>query len=307
MTLLSKINQFDVHTLMQVNQDLDMEDFGDYVIIDNVIANYDDLWPALLQFPADASDLVKRLIYEKGEKPAFKTPNGLTQLFPNQYFDNWFQELYKILIEAEFVPHQINTYLKNPEYMSGLCRKGLMLGSLMHDNMIMHKRSTYPSPLSEFEYATELFLGGEDEVNSDDGISFYSFTHGGKEYPDIKSLIDIQESDVQGEIKDILNAFCTVQPDLEPFKVYEGSKYFHETRRIEAKPNRMIIFKGNTWTTSNYSGVGERFALRTCLNVTPGQKEGELAEGPQQPPGSDMQAPPNQPQRWDSEYEEEEL
>ena len=131
--LRSELLQGDIHEAMRLCEDMDIQDMGDYVVVDNIFEDPDAVADYLKKFPADNADELKRLMYLNNDtKPEFKTPNGITQLLPNQYFDVWFQDLYKILIEAEFVPHQVNQYLKDKEFLSGLSRSGLVCLSLIH-------------------------------------------------------------------------------------------------------------------------------------------------------------------------------
>ena len=312
--LQDQISQFDLHDLLVTNEEFEIQDMGDYVIVDNIFKDPDAALKGLLKFPADSSDEVKRLMYQNEETPKFKTPNGVIQLFTNQYFDNWFQELYKILIEAEFVPHQVNTYLEDPQYMSSLSRSGLVSAQLQHDNMTIHKRANWPSPLLDFEYACTVFLG--DNIDPDNGISFYHLLYNDTRYKTIEDLKDIRDRETMEAIKDYLNVFVTVQPDLEPYQPYEKTKYYDKHRFVEAKKNRMVIYKSGQWITDDYNNKGERYTFTTSIVVSKHQQQGELGGDPTQnkytPSPSNfndeslneytMNRPPEEPQQWDSDY-----
>ena len=303
----SQLLQSDIHEAMHICEDIDIQDMGEYVVCDNVFDDPDAALKYLAKFPADNADELKRLMYLNNDtKPEFKTPNGITQLLPNQYFDVWFQDLYKILIEAEFIPHQVNEYLKDKDFMSGLSRSGLVVCNLQHDNMTIHKRANWPSPLVEFDYSCNVFLG--DDINPENGISFYDLMFQGQRYKNIEDLTKIEDKETIATIKDYLNIFVTVQPDLEPYKAYEDTKYYDKTRFVEAQNNRMVIFKGGKWVTHDYvpKEDSERYMFNTNIIVQqnqqqggPGPEEQGQMLGQQAMPDSDSNP---EPQQWDSDY-----
>ena len=304
----SQLNQADVHEALAINEDIDIQDMGEYVVCDNVFADPDSALKFLIGFPADTADELKRLMYLNNDtKPEFKTPNGITQLLPNQYFDVWFQELYKILIEAEFIPHQVNEYLKDKAYMSGLSRNGLVVANLQHDNMTIHKRANWPAPVVDFDYSCNVFLG--DDIDPENGISFYDLMFKGERYKNIDDFAKIEDKELQATLRDYLNIFVTVQPDLEPYKPYEETKYYDKVRFVEAQKNRMVIFKSGKWMIHDYNGKedSERYLFNTNIIVQqeqqggpPGGPEGQQPMiGQQQLPDSDNNP---EPQQWDSDY-----
>jgi len=301
----SQLLQSDIHEAMHICEDIDIQDMGEYVVCDNVFEDPDAVRDFLIKFPADNADELKRLMYLNGDtKPEFKTPNGITQLLPNQYFDVWFQDLYKILIEAEFIPHQVNEYLKDKAFMSGLSRSGLVVANLQHDNMTIHKRAQWPSPLVEFDYSCNLFLG--DDIDPENGISFYDLMFQGQRYKNVEELTKIEDKETIATIRDYLNVFVTVQPDLEPYTTYKETKYYDKTRFVEAQKNRMVIFKAGRWMTHDYvvKEDSERYMFNTNIIVQQNQQqggpEGQMM-GTQKMPDSDaeQQSPP---QQWDSDY-----
>ena len=300
-----QLNQFDLHDLMVVNEQFEIQDMGDYVVIDDIFLDPDAVLEGLIKFPSDSADEVKRLMYQQEETPKFKTPNGITQLLPNQYFDKWFQEVYKLLIEAEYVPHQVNTYLENPQYMSSLSRSGLVTSNLLHDNMVMHKRANWPSPLLDFEYGCQVFLG---DVEPENGISFYDLLYDNQRYHSIDDLKELQNKEQVESIKDYLNVFVTVQSELEQYEPYQQTKYYDKRRFIEAKKNRMVIYKSGQWMTDDYNNKGERYTFATSISVFKDQEKGEMGEQPAQNQmrgeGQMMPQMPqgDQPQQWDSDY-----
>ena len=300
----SQLNQADVHEALAINEDIDIQDMGEYVVCDNVFADPDSALKFLIGFPADTADELKRLMYLNNDtKPEFKTPNGITQLLPNQYFDVWFQELYKILIEAEFIPHQVNEYLKDKAYMSGLSRNGLVVANLQHDNMTIHKRANWPAPVVDFDYSCNVFLG--DDIDPENGISFYDFIFQDKRFKTIEDLTKIEDKETAATIKDYLNIFVTVQADLESYKPYEDTKYYDKVRFVEAQKNRMVIFKGGKWVSHDYNGKEdcERYLFNTNIILQKEQQGGPEGQQPmmgqQQLPDSDNNP---EPQQWDSDY-----
>jgi len=306
----SQLLQGDIHQALKLCEDIDIQDMGEYVVCDNVFEDPDKVTEFLVKFPADNADELKRLMYLNNDlKPEFKTPNGITQLLPNQYFDVWFQELYKILIEAEFIPHQVNEYLKDKAFMSGLSRSGLVVCNLHHDNMTIHKRANWPSPVVDFDYSCNVFLG--DDIDPDNGISFYDLMFQGERYKNIEELTKIDDKELAATLKDYLNIFVTVQPDLEPYKPYEDTKYYDKVRFVEARKNRMVIFKAGKWITHDYTGKedSERYILNTNIIVQQQQQEQQQGGEPggeggmlgmQRNMDTDGEAQP--PQQWDSDY-----
>ena len=88
--LRSQLVQDDIHQALRICEDIDIQDMGEYVVCDNVFDDPDAALKYLAKFPADTADELKRLMYLNNDtKPEFKTPNGITQLLPNQYFDVW--------------------------------------------------------------------------------------------------------------------------------------------------------------------------------------------------------------------------
>ena len=297
----SQLDQCDFHQLIEISDDIDIQDMGDYVVVDDVFTDPDAVFDFLVKFPADSADELKRMMHLNNEKPEFKTPNGITQLLPNQYFDVWFQELYKLLIEAEFVPHQVNQYLKDPEYMSQLSRNGLVTCNLQHDNMTIHKRASWPTPVLDFEYACDVFLG--DNIDPENGISFYDLIFEDQRFKNVEDLTKIDDKETAATIKDYLNVFVTVQPELETYKPYEDTKFYDKVRFIEAKKNRMVIFKSGKWMTHDYNGKedSERYVFNTNILIAQGQQQGDpeaknQLEEQEQLPGV------QQAQQWDSDY-----
>ena len=301
--LRSELLQGDIHKAMRLCEDMDIQDMGDYVVVDNIFEDPDVVTDYLKKFPADNADELKRLMYLNNDtKPEFKTPNGITQLLPNQYFDVWFQDLYKILIEAEFIPHQVNQYLKDQDFLSGLSRSGLVCCNLQHDNMIMHKRANWPAPLVEFDYSCNVFLG--DDIDPENGISFYDLMFQGERYKNIEELTKIEDKELTSTLRDYLNIFVTVQPDLEKYEAYEETKYYDKTRFVEAQKNRMVIFKGGRWMTHDYvvKEDSERYMFNTNLIIRQNQQQDQQQQmiGEQKMPETD--ASTEAPQQWDSEY-----
>ena len=298
----SQLDQCDFHQLIEISDDIDIQDMGDYVVVDDVFTDPDAVFDFLVKFPADSADELKRMMHLNNEKPEFKTPNGITQLLPNQYFDVWFQDLYKILIEAEFVPHQVNEYLNDKGYMSSLSRSGLVTCSLQHDNMTIHKRAQWPAPVLDFEYSCNVFLG--DDIDPENGISFYDLMFEGQRYKNVEELTKIEDRELQGTLKDYLNVFVTIQPELEIYKPYEDTKYYDKVRFVEAKKNRMVICKSGKWMTQDYNGKEgvERYMFNTNIIISKGQEQGD-PEAQNQMPEQQQQLPGEQaPPQWDSDY-----
>ena len=176
--------------------------------------------------------------------------------------------------------------------------------------MTIHKRAQWPAPVLDFEYSCNVFLG--DDIDPENGISFYDLMFQGQRYKSIEDLTKIEDKETIATIKDYLNIFVTVQPDLEPYKAYEDTKYYDKTRFVEAQNNRMVIFKGGKWITHDYvpNEDSERYMFNTNIIVQQNQQQG----GPQGDPGPEQQGqmlgtqqmPDSdsnpEPQQWDSDY-----
>ena len=52
----SQLNQADVHEALAINEDIDIQDMGEYVVCDNVFADPDSALKFLIGFPADTAD-----------------------------------------------------------------------------------------------------------------------------------------------------------------------------------------------------------------------------------------------------------
>ena len=155
-----------------------------------------------------------------------------------------------------------------------------------------------------------------DDIDPDNGISFYHLLCNDDRYKTIEDLKDIRDQETMEALKDYLNVFVTVQPDLEPYEPYGQTKYYDKHRFVEAKKNRMVIYKSGQWITDDYNNKGERYTFTTSIVVSKHQEKGELGADPSQnqytPSPSNfndeslneytVNRPPEEPQQWDSDY-----
>ena len=156
----------------------DIEDYGDYAIIDNFIENIDELYEACIHYPSDfRSKTAESSHLEFGEfKNGYKFP-GIEQLLPSDYFNPLLLTCYKSFVECEFIPHDLDTNISDEgkfKFMQKLPRICVVKGTLLHEGMVINKNGDAPG-LGNFDYQATLFLNDPPEGS---GLGQYDLVFG---------------------------------------------------------------------------------------------------------------------------------
>lgn len=257
-----KLEVFDFNAAQQINTDCRIEDFDDYIIVDDFLNDVDVAQENLLKFPIDNGEKLFRQFYESGQReaPVTKVP-GHCQLFPVDFFERYVFEIYKFLIDCEYLPQRANDNLLNPMYPTMLSKNSMINGLIYHDNMIINKNANAPAPAMG-EYYSMLFF----DDNPKSGISLYDFVYDGKRYSCLDDITLNTDEEFLKEVSDFLNTKHSVSKELVKYSPYENCSYFDETRFIPAKRNRLVITKGGNWINPAYVGGEESYRLIATFN-----------------------------------------
>lgn len=263
----------------------DIDDYGDYAIIDNFLEKPDELYEACVRYPADArSKLAESSHLEFGEfKNGFKFP-GIEQLLPSDYFNPLLFACYKAFVECEFIPHDLDTNVSDEgkfRFMQKLPRISVVKGTLLHEGMIINQNADAPG-LGNFDYQATLFLNDPPEGS---GIGLYDIVFGDNRCSGIEDLMDIENNDDKAEIGAWLNenAVCSSQT-VEYNGNFVPGDHWDQTRFIEAQKNRLILHRGTVFQRYEYLGQGDLYMLNIYMNQPPKSKE---LEGNQIEPDTD--------------------
>ena len=265
MMYTDKLSVFDFNTINQINSDCTIEDFDNYIVVDNFLNDIDAAEENLLKFPIDNGEEIYQKFYEndKKESPICKIP-GHCQMFPVDFFERYIFEIYKILVECEYLPQRANDNLLSQSFPTLLSKNSMMNGLIYHNDMIINKNANAPAPAMG-QYYSMLFF---DDSSSDSrtGFSLHDFIYEGKRYSCLDDITLITDQELLSEISDFLNAKHMVGKELEKYSPFLGNSYFDESRFVPAKRNRLVITKGGNWFTHVYSGGEESYRLITTFN-----------------------------------------
>tara|TARA_B100001996_G_scaffold166882_2_gene127200 strand:+ start:170 stop:1072 length:903 start_codon:yes stop_codon:yes gene_type:complete len=245
----------------------EIDDFGDYAIVENFFETPDDFWSAIEKCPAGWNGKEAEAAFKEGVQTPEPAWPGIKQLIPSNYLRGTLYDLYKIFIECEFIPHDLDTNLDNPQFAFELPRYALTYAELIQQDSYCSKNANQPSP-GRFDYVAVIFR----EDNPNHGISFFDLVYKGEHYSDVSDLAEIQDENVIKGIQEAL-APTDVQPETVKFEKFDGSDVYVRSRFIEAKKNRVILFKGSKWHTYEYNGEGDYHTVTIALNNPPKPKE----------------------------------
>jgi hypothetical protein len=261
---LDKLNIFYIDDSQSVNPDCIVQDFDDYIIVDNFLLNFDKFKENILKFPVDNSDEVVTNLYNQGDETSgFSKPPGYCQLFPVALFEQYMFENYKFLVDCEYLPHRTNDNLLDQTFPAKLSRSCIIAGQFFHNNMIIFENSNAPQPATGSYYST-LFLDSDEK--SSNGISLYDFIYKNERYSCLDDITAITDKELISEISDFLNAKHTVNNSLEKYTPYQDNDYFESTRFIPAKENRLFITKGGNWVGNKYNSSEQSYRLNLAIN-----------------------------------------
>ena len=251
----------------------DIEDYGDYAIIDNFIDKIDELAAVMEKYPADAREkLVEASHREFGEfDQGFKMP-GITQLLPTHYFTPLLFACYKSFIECEFIPHDLDANISEQgkvDFLRKLPNLSSVQGQLMFDVMIVSKNANLPN-LGNFDFHATLILNDPPEGC---GISLWDIDWEGERYSSVEDLLDIEDKDVKSNVAHWMNENAVCKRETEYYTHFDGNEHFDRSRFVEAKKNRLILHKGTIFVNQEFPGGGDFYFLNVLMNTPPKPKE----------------------------------
>ena len=134
--------------------------------------------------------------------------------------------------------------------------------------MFCNKNANLPAP-GRFDYNAVLFR----DSNENNGISFFDFIHDGEHYSDLQDLMEISDENLQKSIGEELNKHM-IEEEIVKYEPFTGNDVFLKSRFVEAKANRLILFKGSKWHSYDY-GEGDMHTLTCSINNPPKPKEND--------------------------------
>ena len=147
--LKSKIHQVQWEEVCgSVSSTQDIQDYGDYAIIDDFIEKIDDLTEAVSRYPSDSRSMECEAAHKEfGElEKGYKFP-GIEQLLPSTYFNPIIFACYKAFVECEFIPHDLDSNTTEEgkiRFMQKLPNISVVKGTLLHPGMIINKNAETP-------------------------------------------------------------------------------------------------------------------------------------------------------------------
>ena len=251
----------------------DIEDYGDYAVIDNFIEKIDALAEIMESYPADAREkLVEASHKEFGEfLQGYKMP-GITQLLPTHYFTPLLFACYKSFIECEFIPHDLDANISEQgkiEFLQRLPNLCSVQGRMFHDSMIVSKNANLPN-LGNFDFHASLILNDPPEGC---GISLWDVVWGEDRFSSVEDLLDIEDQEVKSDVSQWLNENAVCTKETVSYEHFDGNEHFDRSRFIEAKKNRLILHKGTIFVNHEYKGGGDFYFLNVLMNTPPKPKE----------------------------------
>lgn len=267
MALLDIVTIFDnLNNLKSNSENYEIEDYDDYVVVDNFMFDINKFETDILKFPFDVGHQVAEILYQcSDEVQEFRRPDiGAIQLVPNHYFDHFIKSIHDALVETEYVPTTLDGQYYNTEYYQFLSSTALITGNLMYPNMIINENANFPCPEAGEYVATLMF--DNDTENCKKGVNFWNFEYEGKSYSSTHDIM-LEEEELQREVQDVLNLKCMVNNDLKPYEMMEDHPMFTKSHYVPSKRNRLVIWKSSKFTTKQYT-EGERYTFN-CSFATP--------------------------------------
>ena len=251
----------------------DIEDYGDYAVIDNFIEKIDALAEVMENYPADAREkLVEASHKEFGEfLQGYKMP-GITQLLPTHYFTPLLFACYKSFIECEFIPHDLDANISEQgkiEFLQRLPNLCSVQGRMFHDSMIVSKNANLPN-LGNFDFHASLILNDPPEGC---GVSLWDVTWGDDRFSSVEDLLDIEDQEIKSDVSQWLNENAVCTKETVAYEHFDGNEHFDRSRFIEAKKNRLILHKGTIFVNQEYQSGGDFYFLDVLMNTPPKPKE----------------------------------
>ena len=250
-----------------------IDDYGDYVVIDNFLRNPDDFIDAALSCPADWLDQVATVTNrEEGKFPYGNKEAGISQLLVPHYMTPLLFGVYKSLIDCEFLPADCNMNLDGAgmqKFLLRLPQYCSTVGSLMYPECICSVNSNVPS-FTQWNYNATLFLN--DSPGSE--WTLWDFVWDGKSYSNAEDIFE-EGNENPEKVEDMgewLNTNGIPQIESQIYEKFKDTDHFMQTRSVDAVKNRLVIHRGHTFSAINYSGNDELYMLKIGMNEIPKPK-----------------------------------
>ena len=251
-----------------------INDYGDYAVIDNFLQFPDEFVDALSKCPADFLDIVAKQTHaEIGKFPYGAKDPGVHQLLVPHYLVPMLFGFYKACIDCEFIPADLNTNLEGEgmkRFLNNLPGYCSTVANLMYPGCVNSVGQNVPT-FDRWDYSAVLFLND----SPDSTFNLYDLEWNGKYYANAEDLME-EKGEVLEDIAQWLNTNATAKEESEEYKRYAEGKegdHFIQTRSVEVVKNRLVILKGNQFRLTNYSGNGELYQLQIGMNDIPKPKE----------------------------------
>lgn len=267
MIKLENIKQYNIKEILTINSDIEIQEKNidglNYVVIDNFLKNPNHFIDFLKQFPTDHTYCLLEQHYESKETCPFIKPPGIQQLLPNSYFEFLSVEIYKILVETNFIPENNAENTRNIQKLSKIIRSFVYYTNIFFPNMVCNKNSELPH-IDQFDYSFNIHLNKD--VGG--GLSFYKLFFADKYYSSVEDIMKLTDSEIKSSIADNLNVKCAITEDIIKYKQFDGDEMFVKYHTIPYKFNRLVLYKGSNWHNIEYNSQIEtniRYSLAGCF------------------------------------------
>jgi hypothetical protein len=272
---IDDIKQFNLIDVFKLNpksivQDT-MVDGMSFAIIDDVFINPELVVDFLKCFPADSyvGDIEK--IYDDGitnlndlqDKNLYLRPAGLQQKIVGEITVDLAFNLYKFLVEQDFIPPHEAMYEDNfsPWHIQQELSAFNFNTQLYFPNMLSIGGNNKPT-VDRFQYMYKIFLSDGVE---DGSIDFYKVNSCGRLFTSMNEIMNHATDDEKSQLSTDLNN-ATYGEDIKIFKPEVDESVFVKFNTIEFKYNRLILHPGSYFYNVNYNSEKEtssRFSLET--------------------------------------------
>lgn len=259
---LSEIKTYDLFDVFQINPDINIEEIKieelNYVLIDNFFKKPELVIEFLKCFPVNNSYNYLEKLYEENQQSKFTSQPGIQQLLPNALFEKLSGDFYKLLVDSNYIPENNLEQFNNPDIFIKIIRSFSWHTNILFPDMVCNKNTNTPH-VNQFEYFYTVSL--TDNLSE---INFYKLIHDNKFYPNIKSIINIDNPNTKDEIAKKLNKNYMASNELIKFSVFEEDENFVNYHSVEQKFNQLLIFRGDNWHNLNYKN-NHHYSLDCCF------------------------------------------
>ncbi len=253
-----------------VETDEGIDDYGDYAILDNFLANPDDLLEGMLACPADWVDQVAQACHrEDGKFPYGLKDPGIQQLIVPHYITPLLFGVYKTLVDTEFIPADCNINMEGQgmqRFLTQLPSYCSTVGNLMYDGCVCSGNANIPG-FDRWDFNAYLFLNDHE----DSTFNLWDFIWKDKAYSNYEDIME-EAGENPEDVEDManwLNTNALHKVESMVYEPYQDSDHFMRTRSVTAVKNRLVVCKGNSFKNLNYGGGNELYTLQIGMNEIP--------------------------------------